>query len=83
MNIEIKNEKEVQINLEYLHPNYKQQWIFLNDKKDRMVVILTNYRTFFFKAVPDTDDGSGKSYKIRWEVIRQISDYPGELENDA
>ena len=46
-----------------------------------MIVILVNFRTFYYKAVPTNDDPF-KPYKIRWEIVRQITDYPGELEND-
>lgn len=70
INLEIKNEKEVQINLEYIHPSYAKEWIFINDKKDRMVVVLTNYRTYVYKAVKETADGESSASKIRWEVIR-------------
>jgi hypothetical protein len=68
--------------LEYVHPSYAKEWIFLNKAKDRLIVILTNYRTYFYKACPQTDDGDGKTYKVKWEVIRPVTDYPAELEFD-
>ena len=48
-----------------------------------MVTILTNYRCYFYRATDITNDDSKISRKIKWELIRCISDYPGELENDA
>ena len=70
--------------LDYYHPSYAKEWIFINDKRDRLIVILTNYRTYFYKAIKPTDTGEGvPSNKISWEIIRQVTDYPADLENDA
>jgi hypothetical protein len=82
INLEIKNEKEVKINLEYVHPSYAKEWLFINEKKDRLIVILVNYRCFYYKAAALNDDPN-RPYRIKWQVIRQINDYPGDLENDA
>ena len=51
--------------MEYVHPSYAKEWLFINDKKDRLIVILVNYRCFYYKAVATNDDPT-KPYKIRW-----------------
>ena len=82
LNLEILNEREVKINLEYVHPSYAKEWLFINDRKDRLIVVLVNYRCFYYEAVGINDDPA-KPYKIKWQIKRQINDYPGDLENDA
>ena len=49
--IEIMNESEVKTHFEYIHPSYGYQNVFFNKNKDRMIEVLMNYRTFFYRKV--------------------------------
>ena len=37
------------MHLDYVQPSYAKEWIFINDKRDRLIVILPNYRTYIYK----------------------------------
>lgn len=55
--LEIKNEKEVQVYLEYIHPSYDAEWIYINKGMDKLIVMLSNYRTYLYKAEKITPEG--------------------------
>lgn len=42
-----------------------------------MVEVLMNYRTFLYRRIPMSGN------QVRWELIRQIMDFPSELQTDA
>ncbi len=81
--LEIVAPDEVKIHLEYVHPSYEKEWIFINDRMDSMVTVLTNYRCYYYRAATLPNDDPLVTRKIKWELIRQIPDYPADLENDA
>lgn len=65
--------------LEYVHPSYSYQQVFFNKEKDRMIEVLQNYRTFFYKRVQQPGQ---PEHMVKWELIRRVNDYPVELEID-
>ena len=53
--IELMGPKEVTIHLEFIHPSYEQHTMFINDKKDRMIEIVSGNKLIMYKRtqVPD------------------------------
>eukprot|EP00347_Sterkiella_histriomuscorum_P018629 403344788 len=78
--IEIKNESEVNVLMEFTFPIFHQGiTVYLNDKRDRMILKIINFRTFLYKIHRYPNSTKNEVY---FELIRQIVDYPDELEND-
>eukprot|EP00347_Sterkiella_histriomuscorum_P004764 403359199 len=78
--IEIINEYEVKTHLEYIHPLYDPVWQFINKSKTLLIQRLVNYRMFLYKAVSISRDDPSQ---IRWEIVRQIIDFPADLDTDS
>jgi hypothetical protein len=72
------NENEVKVQLDYVHPFYENDWqyIFINKEKDRMIEVLSFFRTFFYRkvAIPGQPE-----HMCKWELIRRIDDFPTDL----
>jgi hypothetical protein len=66
-----------------VHPSYEKEWIFINDKMDTMITILVNYRCYYYRATTLINEDPYVDKNVKWELIRQIPDYPSDLENDA
>jgi hypothetical protein len=49
---------------------------------DTMVTVLVNLRCYFYRAITLTNEDPKVEKKIKWELIRYISDYPDDLDND-
>ncbi|CDW71088.1 wd-40 repeat protein [Stylonychia lemnae] len=79
--IEIKSETEVKTIMEFTFPYFNQGTnIFINENKDRLILKIINFRTFIYKILKYPSDTPG-SNEVYFELIRQIVDYPDELEN--
>lgn len=52
----------------------------MNDKNDRLLQVIDNERAFFYQR-ENIQSASGKA--CRWKLIRQIMDYPSELDNKS
>ena len=77
--VELVGPRELKIHLEFVHPHYGYQRVFINKNMDKMITILLNYRTFVYNRV-NTDPSDETKYK--WQVLRGIKSYPNELDND-
>jgi hypothetical protein len=74
--IDIKNEDEVEVALEFIRPTFNFQLIFINKQKDRMIEILTNQRAFIYKR--KTLEGN----LVEWEYIKKIPEYSQEIQSN-
>lgn len=77
--IEIVNENEVSVLMEFTFPIFNQGiTVYLNEKRDRLILKIINFRTFIYQIhrIPNSTKN-----EVTFELIRQIVDYPDELEN--
>ena len=68
--IEISDTNHIKIHLEYVHPSYDEQGIFINDNMSTMITVLDNSRCFFYRAIDIKNEDPKVSRKIKWELIR-------------
>eukprot|EP00347_Sterkiella_histriomuscorum_P022786 403337167 len=82
--IEIKSETEVTTHLEFYHPSYPKEWIFINQDKTKMIMSGSDYQTFIFNVIPDPvlQKREGDANVVRWQLIRKIQDYPTNFSSD-
>ena len=76
--VEIVNETEARVLMEFVHPSYSTQKIYLNDRKEHMIEVLM-HRSFFY--VKEQIPGQ-PAHMIKWRLIRRIFDYPMELQSE-
>ena len=78
--LSIKNENEVETVMEFTFPNFHQGTsLYFNENRDRMILKIVNFRTFIYKIHKYPGTSTNEVY---FELIRQIIEYPDELEND-
>lgn len=77
--IEIKNDHDIIINLDFNFPYNSRDFMYFNNRYDLMLVVTEDHLTFLYKAVKLFGNDSTK---VIWDLIRTLSDYDSSLEND-
>jgi hypothetical protein len=66
---EIISETEIKCHLDFIMP-YFHQFIYINDKQDRLIEVFSDDRCFIYKA--EKKEGT----HVKWQLIKKMMDYP-------
>ncbi len=66
--------------MNFVFPAQEDDQLYVNKDRNLMIQKLTGHRAFLYRAMIDNPV---EPRQIRWELIRQINDYPSYLANGA